>query len=42
MIFITGDTHANIDISKLSVKNFPKQKDLSKNDYLIVCGDYTE
>lgn len=40
MIFITGDTHANIDISKLSVKNFPKQKDLSKNDYLIVCGDF--
>lgn len=40
MIFVTGDTHANIDIGKLSVKNFPKQKDLSKSDYLIVCGDF--
>lgn len=40
MIFVTGDTHANIDIGKLSVKNFPKQKELSKDDYLIVCGDF--
>lgn len=40
MIFVTGDTHANIDIGKLAVKNFPRQKDLSKSDYLIVCGDF--
>lgn len=40
MIFVTGDTHADIDIGKLSVKNFPRQKDLSKSDYLIVCGDF--
>ena len=40
MIFVTGDTHADIDIGKLAVKNFPRQKDLSKSDYLIVCGDF--
>lgn len=42
MVFITGDTHANIDISKLNSKNFSRQKTLTKNDYLIICGDYTE
>lgn len=40
MIFITGDTHIPIDISKLNVTNFPIQKELSKEDYLIVCGDF--
>lgn len=40
MIFVTGDTHANIDISKLNAKNFPEQKTLTKNDYLIVSGDF--
>ena len=40
MIFITGDTHGDIDIQKLSSKNFPKGKTLTKNDYVIVCGDF--
>ena len=40
MIYVTGDTHADIDIKKLSVKNFPMQKSLTKKDYLIVCGDF--
>lgn len=40
MIYVTGDTHADIDIGKLSSKNFPQQKELSKDDYLIVCGDF--
>lgn len=40
MIYITGDTHANIDIGKLNTKNFPQQKDMNKQDYLIVCGDF--
>lgn len=39
MIFITGDTHMNKNISKLNTKNFPKQKQLSKNDYVIITGD---
>lgn len=40
MIYVTGDTHANIDIEKLNSKRFPQQKNLTKNDYLIVCGDF--
>ena len=40
MIFITGDTHIPLDISKLNSKNFPQQKELTKNDYVIICGDF--
>lgn len=40
MIFITGDTHMPIDISKLNTKNFPIQKIMTKNDYVIICGDF--
>lgn len=40
MIYITGDIHGNIDIHKLNTKNFPEQKNLTKNDYLIICGDF--
>ena len=40
MIFVTGDTHIPIDISKLSSKKFPRQKELCKNDYVIICGDF--
>lgn len=40
MIYVTGDTHANIDIGKLSTKRFPQQTGLTKDDYLIICGDF--
>ncbi|MBR3847672.1 MAG: metallophosphoesterase [Oscillospiraceae bacterium] len=41
MIYITGDTHIPTeDISKLSTKRFPEQKMLSKEDYVIICGDF--
>lgn len=40
MIYVTGDTHANIDISKLNTSKFPQQKSMTKDDYLIVCGDF--
>lgn len=40
MIYLTGDTHANLDIAKLNIENFPQQKDLTKDDYLIICGDF--
>ncbi|MGD9697512.1 metallophosphoesterase family protein [Acinetobacter sp.] len=39
-IFITGDTHRNIDIEKLSERNWPEQKELTKDDYLIIAGDF--
>lgn len=40
MIFITGDIHGEIDIKKLNTKNFPIQKELTKQDYVIICGDF--
>lgn len=40
MIFITGDVHAEADINKFSSKNFPQQKNLTKDDVVIVTGDF--
>ena len=40
MIYITGDIHGNIDIKKLNAKNFPAQKEMTKRDYVIICGDF--
>lgn len=36
MIYITGDTHGDIDYKKLLTL---KKKKLSYSDYLIICGD---
>lgn len=38
-IFITGNTHQGIDIGKLSTRLFVEQKKLTKEDFLIICGD---
>ena len=38
MIYITGDTHA--DFSRFNIENFPIQSDMTKNDYVIICGDF--
>lgn len=38
MIFVTGDIHA--DPSRFSTDSFPEQKEMSKNDYVIICGDF--
>ena len=40
MIYITGDTHIPVDVGKLSAKRFPEQKEMTKNDYVIICGDF--
>lgn len=40
MIYITGDTHIPIDVHKLFKKNWKEQEKLSKQDYLIICGDF--
>lgn len=40
MIYLTGDTHIPIDTLKLNNEYFPVQSTMSKNDYLIVCGDF--
>ena len=39
-IFLTGDTHIPIDVEKLNTKEFPEQKKLTRDDYLIVLGDF--
>ena len=36
MIYITGDTHGDVDFRKLLLL---KERNLSYNDYLIICGD---
>lgn len=40
MIYITGDVHGPIDIHKFSKSNFIEGTYLTKNDYIIVCGDF--
>ena len=40
MIYLTGDIHGNIDLKKLNMRNFPKQKELTRNDVLIILGDF--
>ena len=39
-VFITGDTHGSIGIDKFSHKKWPEGKQLTKNDYVIVAGDF--
>jgi hypothetical protein len=39
MIYITGDTHREFE--RLSLYNFPQQTELTRNDYLIICGDFS-
>ena len=38
MIYITGDTHA--DYTRFKTANFPEQKSMTKEDFIIVCGDF--
>ena len=37
MIYVTGDIHGEVDISKLNTQNFSQAKE---GDYLIICGDF--
>ena len=38
MIYITGDCHS--DFVRFNKKNFPEQKEMTKDDYVIICGDF--
>lgn len=40
MIYITGDTHCTFDISKFKPHYFPEGQTLTKEDYVIICGDF--
>ena len=38
MIYVTGDCHQNF--RKFNTKIFPEQKEMTKEDYVIICGDF--
>lgn len=38
-LFCCGDTHQSIDIHKLSASDFKVQKELAKEDILVILGD---
>lgn len=38
MVFVTGDCHA--EFNRFSTKNFPEQKEMTRDDIVIVCGDF--
>lgn len=40
MIYVTGDLHGRVDIKKLSSSNFPEGINLTRSDYVIICGDF--
>ena len=38
MIFVTGDCHG--EFQKFSTSAFPEQKEMTKDDIVIICGDF--
>lgn len=38
MIYITGDTHS--DFSRFTEENFQIQSEMTKDDYIIICGEF--
>ena len=39
-IFVCGDTHGHLHVDKLNTINWPEQKNLTKNDFIIQAGDF--
>lgn len=39
-VWITGDCHG--DFHRFTLEGFPQQKGMGRDDYMIICGDYTE
>ena len=38
MIYITGDCHRDFERFNMSI--FPEQREMTKEDFVIVCGDF--
>lgn len=38
-VWVTGDTHGNW-MKRLKVDSFPVQKEMTKEDFVIICGDF--
>lgn len=39
-IYITGDVHGHLGASRFNTANFPAQKTMTRNDVVIVLGDF--
>lgn len=39
-LFITGDTHNDIDVAKLNAQKFPAQNGLCRDDVVLIAGDF--
>lgn len=40
MIYITGDKHGSYQLNDLCAASWPEGQNLSKNDFLIIAGDF--
>ncbi|WP_346670617.1 metallophosphoesterase family protein [Faecalicoccus acidiformans] len=40
MIYLTSDTHREIDIHKINPDEFKEGLQMNRDDYLIICGDF--
>lgn len=40
-VFLTGDLHGGFDMDKLRPESWPEGQGLSRDDFLIVCGDFS-
>ena len=40
IIFLTGDTHLHEIQTRFNFNNFPTGRELTKEDYIIVCCDF--
>lgn len=40
MIYITGDKHGSLQLDDVKPSNWPEGQSLTKNDYLIIAGDF--
>ena len=40
VIWFTGDLHGSQDIHKLAGKNFQQGRGTSRDDFVVVCGDF--
>ena len=38
-VYVTGDTHGDW-MNRLKTDSFPEQKEMTKDDYVIICGDF--
>lgn len=39
-LYVTGDTHGNLELDRLSFENWPVGKSLSREDVLVILGDF--